>query len=318
MDHPKQVNTSETTLGALIAWLWHRRKIIVVTEIVAVVGAVAYSLLATPYYKATSFLLPQDARQVPELIGQLQMMSGFNFLSQGSNEELYGKIVESDVIIDKVVNRKWRFKGFTEPVDLYDIFDIDRDDMKSKERFRRYLRNDVLKFYRDKQTGYMEISALVPKDPEFAAEFTNYVVDELDAFNQQVHARKAQEHRIFIEEQEAQSRLVLKKSEDDLAAFVQSNRTYATSPQLQLEYNRLSRIALANSEIWMQLRTQFELAKIEEHKNLVSVTVLSPAVPPAQPYTPRLALNTLLAAILGGIICVLLLIIRDQVAEKRS
>lgn len=318
MDHLKPANTSETTLGALIAWLWRRRKTFIIAELIAVVGAVVYSLLATPYYKATSYLLPQDARQVPALIGQLQMMSGFNFLGQVSNEELYGKIVGSDVIIDKVVNRKWRFKGFTEPVDLYDIFDIDRDDMKSKERFRRYLRHDVLMFYRDKQTGYMEISALVPRDPEFAAEFTNYVVAELDAFNQQVHARKAQEQRIFIEEQEAQSRLELRKSEEALAAFVQSNRTYATSPQLQLEYNRLSRITLANSEIWMELRKQFELAKIEEHKNLVSVTVLSPAMPPAQPYTPRLALNTLLAAFLGGIICALLLIIRDQVAEKRS
>ena len=85
-----------------------------------------------------------------------------------------------------------------------------------------------------------------------------------------------------------------------------------------LMYNSLSRTVDANSAIWMELRKQLEMAKIEEHKKLVSVTVLSPAEAPARRYGPRLAFNLALAIILAGLVSVFGLMIRDQVSGSGS
>ena len=163
----------------------------------------------------------------------------------------------------------------------------------------------------------MEVSVVVPKDPVFAAEFVNTVVAVLDTVNQQIHARRAREQRVFIEIQENDSRLELNRSEKLLADFVEKNRLYSSSPQLAVEYKRLSRNVEANSAIWMELRKQLEMAKIEEHKNLVSVTVLA-GKQPTHRYSPRLSLNVLLAVVLAGFMCALVLMIRGQIETSRT
>ena len=58
----------------------------------------------------------------------------------------------------------------------------------------------------------------------------------------------------------------LNKAEEDLKLFRDQNRFIASSPALLLEEERLSRDVTVQTEIYISLKNQLELAKIEEVK----------------------------------------------------
>ena len=178
-------------------------------------------------------------------------------------------------LLDGLMQRRWDHADHAEPADLYALFDIDADAPESRHRLHRVLRNKVIRFSRDRQTGYMEVSATAPSDPAFAAALANAVVEDLDRFNKTTQQARAREHRVFVESREADAQEKLREAEDALARFVNENRSYTDSPLLLVEYNRLSRLVTAQSTVWMELRRQTELARIDENKDLRSVTVLS-------------------------------------------
>lgn len=53
------------------------------------------------------------------------------------------------------------------------------------------------------------------------------------------------------------------------------------------------------STVFEELKKQYELAKIEEIKNMTIVNVLDPARPPVRKYHPKRATNTAIAFVLG-------------------
>jgi uncharacterized protein involved in exopolysaccharide biosynthesis len=70
------------------------------------------------------------------------------------------------------------------------------------------------------------------------------------------------------------------------------------SPQLTLEQQRLLREVTVKSTIVIELKKQYELAKIDEIKNISVVNILDPARPPVKKERPKRATNTVLAFLL--------------------
>ena len=76
----------------------------------------------------------------------------------------------------------------------------------------------------------------------------------------------------------------LKNSEQALKAFKEQNRL-TSSPSLQLEQDRLSREVQVQKDIYITLKQQLELAKIEEVQETSIVQILDY---PTQPLSPAL------------------------------
>ena len=301
-----------TPTYSLLRWLWSRKVAIFAGGAACAVVAFLYVLLATPHYKATVSLLPQSEHPSIGILSQIEMMSGLSLDSAKGNEELYGKIIRSDPIIEALKTRDWAAESSGDPVDLFDVLNVDADDANAQTKLSKAIRNEVVSFTRDRQTGYMEISATLPDDPDLAADFANMIVDELDHFNKFTRQFRAREQRVFLEGRELATLSDLRTSEDSLATFVKSNRSYMDSPLLQVEYNRLTRNVTTHSTVWLELRKQLELARVEENKDLMSVSVLSPAVPPSRPISPRLVRDVVMGFMLGCVLMVCLLALRDQ------
>jgi uncharacterized protein involved in exopolysaccharide biosynthesis len=90
-------------------------------------------------------------------------------------------------------------------------------------------------------------------------------------------------------------RAELRTAEEDLKAFREKNRRLLDSPQLLMEQERYVREVQVKSTILVELIKQFELAKIEEIRNIAMVNVLDMARPPVHRERPRRLMNTLLA-----------------------
>ena len=80
----------------------------------------------------------------------------------------------------------------------------------------------------------------------------------------------------------------LTKAENRLKEFREKNRQ-VLSPQLLLEQERLIRDVQINATIYIELRKQYELVKIEEVKNIPVINVMDVARAPAKKDKPKRA-----------------------------
>jgi uncharacterized protein involved in exopolysaccharide biosynthesis len=108
----------------------------------------------------------------------------------------------------------------------------------------------------------------------------------------------ASEQRKWIETRLKQVEQDLRNSEEQLKDFREKNRRVLDSPELLLQQQRLARAVEINSTLFIELKKQYELAKIEEIKNIPIVNVLDPARAPVRKAGPKRATNTVLMFLL--------------------
>jgi uncharacterized protein involved in exopolysaccharide biosynthesis len=109
---------------------------------------------------------------------------------------------------------------------------------------------------------------------------------------------QAQEKRKFIEERIAEVSIDLEKSENSLATFRERNMT-TFAPKVFLEEQRLLRNQAMNQEIYIQLKKQYELARIEEKNDQPLIEVLQKPEIPIIRASPQRTKIVVLATMLG-------------------
>jgi len=282
-------NLEEFDMGSFFRALWKNRLAVVLISALVTIIAIAYSYSLTPIYTARATILPQQqSSSSAGIFGQVIGMTGLG-LSGGSetHEDLYARILTSDRILDTTISRTWKTDG--QEISLFDLFGIDAapSSRVGALQLKGILRSRVISFSRDKLTGYMELRVSVPEQPELAAELANFLLVQLEQYNQSFKKEKATEQRIFIEERVAEQKAALESMENKLTNFIKANRTYQSSPVLVQEYNRLNREVQAYTSVWVELRKQLEAAKIDENKEMTSLDVLDLATAPIQRSSPN-------------------------------
>jgi len=301
----------------LLATGWrHRRFILVVTAIVFV-AVLAYSFLLPPVYVAQVTLLPEPGAGQDGLLGSLASIVGPGATGGESREVLYGRIIESDRILDQALARRWSYADAATPVTLGQIYGEHaasaEDSAAAVERLKTFLRTRVISFRKDKATGYMVLKVEAPGDGRFAAEFANFLVAQLDDFNRASSSRRAAEQHAFVTSRLAEVESRLHEAEEALTAFQNRNRGYANSPELMQRFGELSREVQAQTAVWVELRRQVESALIDMNKEQTSVDILDPAVPPVAPARPRHGLYGAAGLLIGFTIASILLVLRQRI-----
>ncbi len=272
--------------------------------------ALGLSFLKTPVYTATATLLPRNQNISGGLVSQFLDQS---LLASNENqlEPFFRDILLSNRLLDNAISRKWSSYASGDSVNLFDIFGIswprqsEGDSSRAVEKLKRKLRQDVVAFSREKTTGLMRIGCTFPEHPGLAADFCNYLIGELDAFTIDYRTGKASEQSEFIEERLTDVKTELDSAANTLASFVEANRLYQSSPSLTQRYNELSREVEAQTAVWIELRRQLEMARIDARKQLVSLDVLDSATPPTHRARPVRSQYMLLGFFMGLIAAVL-------------
>src|SRR3990172_9858945 len=155
----------------------------------------------------------------------------------------------------------------------------------------------------DNKTNVVTIAIETP-EPALSAAIVNNVTNELDAFIRTKQTTNAGEQRRWIEDRLEQVTKDLGRSEDVLKEFREKNRRVGDSPQLLLEQGRLLREGEINSTLYTELKKQFEIAKIEEIKNIPVINVMDDGRALSRKERPkraRIVLTTLFVSFLGVI-----------------
>ena len=96
-------------------------------------------------------------------------------------------------------------------------------------------------------------------------------------------------------------------AEDNLKSFRESNMRIEKSPELLLEQGRLNREIRVQEELYLTLKKEFEIVRIEEVKSLPLVRILDNPRPPLEKSRPRrrmIMFSSIISSVLLGLIFV--------------
>ena len=326
---PDRNSLSYFELGPVefLARLWRRKWILLVTAAVGGVLALASSFLTPPTFRSAVTMLPERNQRSMGALGPLAAITGIFLDSESSYEELYREILMSDHVLNTVIRRNWLYSPTADSASFFTAMKYDTawadslEKTRAEQAIKKALRLRMVKFTRSPLTGYMVLQVDVPRYPLLAASLANHLAGELEVYNLEFNRQKASNKRIYVEERLDICTIGLSRAESALADFVTANRAYSNAPELVARHNRLAREVGAQETVWLELRRQLELARIEENSQMSTVNVLDRATVPLRKSSPHRGLYAVAGMLAGGFLAIAFLIAREQirlVSSRRS
>ncbi len=257
--------------------------------------------LYTPNYRAQVTILPTG-----------EEAGTFSALSVMANElgvdlpgtkvkintpQIYQRIIASQRMTDSLAAKRYQGRRDREPRDLAQVLKIKEKDPGLRRYFLHEAVMGMIKMPVSIKEGTLDIFVSF-RDPDIASQMANYIVEQLDNYNKNFRKSKAGNSRAYMERQLEKAREDLKKAEQNLISFRESNRQLASSPALQQEMARRARELRIQEEIFLVITKEYEKAKLQEIKDIPIIDIVEKSIPPAVKSNSRTKI--LLAAIAFG------------------
>jgi uncharacterized protein involved in exopolysaccharide biosynthesis len=175
---------------------------------------------------------------------------------------------------------------------------------------------DIVNVAANVKSGLIEIS-VVSRDSVLSAYIANTLVSELDRFNMGTRSSRGRAAREFVHGRLIETESALRAAEGSLRRFQEANLRIGNSPPLLLEQSRLQREIDIQADLFRLLSRQYELARVEEHRDTPTFTILEPARPPFRKHRPLVMLSTLSAGIAASLLAYLFTIAERWREERR-
>jgi uncharacterized protein involved in exopolysaccharide biosynthesis len=280
--------------------VWQSKFLIAMIVGAVTVAAIAISLLLPKYYKSTAVILPETDKSKLASLSQVSALAGLAGLNIGEIplEQLYPTIVMSEAVLKEVIYAKYQTEKYSQPVDLIEYWGIKGSTpLRAYELALKQLQGSLTADL-ERPTFVLTVS-IMTREPKLSADILNNVVHGLDKFLRTKKINNATERRKWIEQRLEEVKRDLEKSENNLREFREKNRRVSESPQLLLEQDRLAREVEINSTLYIELKKQYELVKIEEIRNLAIINVMDEARPSGAREKPKRAQIVILWFILS-------------------
>lgn len=165
------------------------------------------------------------------------------------------------------------------------------------------------------RTGVVRL-AVQSRDPMLAQQIDTNILVEVDKWSKQQGRLQASLERKFMEQLVADSRDKLAQAEAEEKSFLELNRLGATSPELRIEYGRLTRDVMMRQDIYTSLAQTLEQARIEEVRTPEVINVIESADLPVEPQRREALRVTFTGLAAGMLVGMVLAVLRQRVAEK--
>jgi len=228
-------------------------KLVLLICIPSVVAMAVWSLVMTETFRATVSIVPPTHF----VQGDLALVGGFmgggegaflrKAMTMSNTADMYVGILGSRAVLDAIVER----------FNLAEAYGCSGRRWQAVDRLRAKTQVKV------GEETIVEIS-VVDDDPVRAAAIANAYVEELDRQNKRLSAGQATSKRLFLENR-------LKEIEERFSRIESMSAHEARIQEVLYEL----------------LVREYELAKIEEAKNMPTIQVLDEAVPPMRKFEPR-------------------------------
>ena len=152
-------------------------------------------------------------------------------------------------------------------------------------------------------------------EPQLSADIANYISNYVIDFVNLEQKRFAEKTKDFTKKRFELSEYDLIASENKLTEFRKIHPRSLDTPELQLERLRLIRDVEVNQEVFVTLRNQLEIAKIEEAKERLFINILDRAEPSINKEHPRTILLLIIFSFLGVLFSLSYLIVINNLKK---
>jgi len=282
-------------------------KVIVLTTFISVFLTFTYVqfIQAPQYVSWATVLLPSGSGGNLGGLAGLASQFGVNVPTGASADlsspSLFPELLRSRTFAEKILDKKFYTQEFGKELSLLAILThgdelpkVSRDTLITSALGTL---GEMLEFDQD-PTSTFSVIKVTTSEPLFAKQLAEVTLAELEALNRFYKSQTVNEKTSFIANRIASVENDLKSSETRLKEFNERNRQIS-SPALQLEQGRLARDVEIQKGIYLTLKQQHELAKIEEVQEASIVQVLDKPQVPLGPTNKNLKLSVLLSGIFG-------------------
>jgi uncharacterized protein involved in exopolysaccharide biosynthesis len=333
--HSSQFHEEDTIfLSDILLTMAQQLKVIILVPFITVFLTFTYVqfIQAPKYVSFATILLPDSQSNNLGALGGLASQFGVN-MSSGvgvpqidlSSPSLYPELLRSRTFAKKILEKNFYLKKYEKKLSLLSILthgDTLTTDEKEKSITDALISlENMLDFIEDPITN-LSVIKVTTNEPLFSKELAEVVLMELDALNRFFKSETVNEKTDFINQRITSVENELKSSEINLRIFNEQNRQIS-SPALELEQDRFKREVEVQNGIFLTLKQQLELAKIEEVQKASIVQVLDYPQVPLYRSNKKLKLSVFMASFAGLGLGVLLGFIRayinnDNVSERRK
>jgi uncharacterized protein involved in exopolysaccharide biosynthesis len=304
---PLTMEENTISLSDILLTLAEQLKVIVLTTFISVFLTITYvQFIQQPQYVSwATVLLPSSSGGNLGGLAGLASQFGVNVPTGAtadlSSPSLFPELLRSRTFAEKILDKKFYTKAFGKELSLLAILthgndppEVGKDTLVIKALGSL---EQLLEFDQDPISTFSVIK-VTTSEPVFAKELAEIVLSELEALNRFYKSQTVNQKTSFIASRIASVDNELNSSETRLKEFNERNRQIS-SPALQLEQDRFARDVEIQKGIYLTLKQQLELAKIEEVQETSIVQVLDRPQAPLGPTNKNLKLSVVLAGVLG-------------------
>lgn len=308
-------------LGVANVLLRHRRLVLALPALGFALG-VAVALSRNSEYTASSSFLPEVEQNTGSRLAGLASQLGVAVggASSGESMEFYSELLQSRELLRETVLTEYRvaptagedtIRGTL--IELYGVEGITPEG-RVRSAMARLAADVSTQLY--PRAGLIELETTAPF-PELAVQINRRMLELLNEFNLQKRQSKTSAERTFIEARLQEAQRELHGAEEEMKQFLESNRGYAASPQLNFEAGRIQRRLELRQQVYMSLAQAFEQAKVEEVRNTPVITLVERPEGSVRAQSRRLAWTALTGLLVGLVLAVGLAFVREMLVRQR-
>ncbi|NLB64487.1 MAG: hypothetical protein GX801_10365, partial [Fibrobacter sp.] len=280
-------------LVAILLQLIKYKKILFLLTLSGGVLGVLLALHIPPKYKSVSKIIYQTSSKSNSNMTALASLTGINIGGNaGEDPSAYlDEVLKSGFFTDLLLKKKWRVSilelDTSNTYQLFEIWGMEPDtsiinwQYKFDEAQRmKLLKGEYIRYNQNKKNGVISLVTEF-EDPLLSYNINVFLFEHLNEFLVNKINLKAKKNKEFVADRLREAELKLTRSENVLKNYLEKNRMRIT-PEATLEESRLQRRVMINQEVTTQLQKQFEMAKIEEAKDLPLLELID---------APRLAID---------------------------
>lgn len=304
--------------------LIRNRRILIVLPLVLAVAAVLLSMSQPRQYRAAASFVPTSSGEESQLQNFAQQFGmRLNASTRGQSPAFYSALVVTRDILQDVVRTEYRVTtGEGErTADLIHLYGYAETEGGGPGRTPldytiEELRASMAVFV-DYESGLVRLGVSAPY-PELAEQIAARIIQLTQEFDLTKRRTQASARRRFSEERLNEASTELRQSQVALERFVASNRLYAASPVLAVEYGKLVHDLGVKQQVHLALVQSYEQARIDEVRDTPVITVVESPEGSAAPVSRGTVLKALFAIAFGLLVALIVALFRETGRRARG
>ncbi len=280
--------------------------------------AAGLSFVLLERYEVSASFVAEPGRSV-DVSGGLATLAGrigLGSIEMGpSSPQFYADLLRSRAILRRVLSA--RVPDASDTARVIDVLRVhERDSLRRVEAGERALSRRIVVTV-NRITSRVDLTVSMPSAP-IAQAVADTLLQLLDDYNREIRRSRASEKRAFSVAQASMAADSLRGAEQAMETFLEQNRSFQQSAQLQFQHDRLVRNIALRQEIYLALAHEAEEARIEEVDTRPVITVVDPPVRPALRSWPRRKIMVAGAALVSLVVTWTALIVLELLRAARN